>query len=675
MNNNDILNELHSNGEGCIPSERLDPDFIEKSLSNVHRRNNKKVACLCVSLGVVCLTVIGVGITMFNQPSLPIKTDTTQASSYDDIYKVVKSVKKEMEGTLWDKIEANLFGYEMDITDIAGDSSFTNKFTMSESDSVESLAESTSGESSEYSETNNQVEGVDEADIVKTDGEYIYSVSQQEIFITKANNGNPVNISSIVCDYAVSEIYIHDDKLVALSSAYPDSSTYINGTDTEEHNYYYDTPLTGAYIYDLSDINNPTEISALSQSGNYLSSRKIDNVIYLTTRYSIYDYETIDEATPETYCPVYGTNTDIKCIDPKNIVISKNVSDIEYVTVSSINLDNTEDFADMCSVLGSSSEIYSSLNNLYVASYIYDDEGDYTEIMRFSLNDTEITPNGSLTVDGALLNQFSMDEYKGFFRVVTEITSYDEVYNDNDEVFAIGSSENTKTALYVYDTNLTLAGKTEDVANGEHIKSVRFDGDIAYFVTFRQTDPLFTVDLSDPYSPEILSELKIPGFSEYLHIFGDGLLLGFGREADTSTGLQEGLKLSMFDTSDKTNVTELATRIFTDSNAYSVAEYDHRAIFVDEEKSIIGIPYRIYVDDGIEGYYAIFKYDAELKDFILCQKIKTYGYHDYNYYESQNTRGIYIGDYFYIVTPEKIYTLDYNTFEEKGYIYTDQYFN
>lgn len=667
MNNNDILNELHNNGEGCIPSERLDPAFIENSLSNVHRRSNKKVVGLCVSLGVVCLTVIGVGVTMFNQPSLPVKTDITQANSYDDIYKVVKSVKKANEESLWDKVENNLFGKDIVYNSIVEESYDTNSLGSAQTDSAIGLDESASNV--EYSETNIQVKGVDEADIVKTDGEYIYSVNEQKIFITKANNGNLENISSIECAYNISDLYVYEDKLVALSEVNLKTLYSVDGVDEEFYDYTSDKILTKAYIYDLADINNPTEISTFTQSGSYLSSRRIDNIIYLTTRYSIYDYEIIDEAEPETYCPIYSTDNTVDCVEPKNIVVSENVNNIEYVTVASINLDNTEDFADMCSVLGSGSEIYSSLNNLYVASYSYDEDSDITQIMRFTLDNAEITLNGSLTVDGTLLNQFSMDEYNGFFRVVTEVTEYSTQYGDYYETF---SMDDSKTALYVFDSDLKIAGKTENVAEGEQVKSVRFDGDIAYFVTFRQTDPLFTVDLSDPYSPEILSELKIPGFSEYLHVFGDGLLFGFGREADTATGISEGLKLTMFDTSDKTNVTEIATRIFTDSDAYSNAEYDHKAIFVDEEKGIVGIPYWIYTDNGKEEYYTIFKYDAELKDFVQCQKIKIFDYNEYNYYETQYIRGLYIGDYFYVVTPEKIYTLDYTTFEQINEIYTDR---
>lgn len=656
MNNKDILNELHNDGEGCMPSERLDPIMIEQSLYNVHRKNYKGVAGLCISLGIVCFTIIGVGIAMINQPSLPVKANKTE--TYDDIYKVVKLIKKENEkSAIFDSIYSDIDKMENDAESIYDDSV------------------SSSTTSSDYSETNVQVQGVDEADLVKTDGEYIYSVCGQKVFITNPNNGSPLNISSIECETDISDIYVYEDKLVAFSETYLDAQYSPNNIEKEFSDCTSDNTITKVYTYDLSDINNPVEISALIQSGNYLSSRKIDNVVYLTTSYYVYDYDIIEEDKPETYCPIYSTGDSIKCVDAENIVVSEDVSNIEYVTIASIDLNNPQDFTDICSVLGSGAEIYSSQSNLYVASYSnYSENKNHTQIMRFSLNNAEITENGSLIVDGSLLNQFSMDEYNGYFRVVTEVDEYEslgERFYWNDVIMP--SNDSAKTSLYIFDSELNLAGKTEDVAEGEHIKSVRFDGDIAYFVTFRQTDPLFTVDISDPYSPKILSELKIPGFSEYLHIFSDNLLLGFGREADIETGGAEGLKLTMFDISDKTNVTETATRIFTDQNAYSMAEYDHKAIFVDEKKGIIGIPYQLYTDDVNQCYYDIFQYDTQRKDFVLCKKVIMYGYNEYLYYEnSKYVRGLYIDNYFYVVTPDKIYTLDYNTFEQVNELYIEQ---
>ncbi len=673
MNNKDILNELQSNGNEFMPSNRLDPTAIEESLSVVKRKSRKGIATACISLAVVCLTVVGFGASMINKYKLPVKTDSTNVSSYDEIYKIVHSVKKANEVSFIEELADEFFYRDVYYESIATQDIVTNNAM---SDTKTFGASTNESASPEYSETNIQVKGVDEADVVKTDGEYIYSVNNNKIYITQPNNGTPLSVSSIECENRISDIYIYEDKLVAFSGSYldPQTNNEVYMYDVEGGYYedsYYTSTTTKILIYDLSDIKNPVQLSELLQSGQCLSSRKIDNVVYTTTNYSIYDYDSINKSKPETFCPLYGTENNFNCVEAEDVYVAETVEDIEYVVVTSIDLNNPNGFSDICSVMGSGSEIYSSMNNLYVASYCYSsDSYNSTQILRFSLNGTDITENGSLKVDGSLLNQFSMDEYNGFFRVVTE---------KNYSVSGLTSSSGVnseETALYVFDSNLELAGKTDDVAKDEQVKSVRFDGDIAYFVTFRQTDPLFTVDLSDPYSPKILSELKIPGFSEYLHPFGDGLLLGFGREADPDTGAREGLKLTMFDTSDKTNVTEIATRIFTDRGVSSSAEYDHKAIFVDEEKGIIGIPYFSYTTENNESHYAIFEYDKEREDFVLCKDIILYsidGYnYEYNYYDhNEYTRGLYIDDYFYIISLDRIYSFDYNTFEFKSELRTE----
>ena len=660
MNNNDILNELYNDGENFQPSDKLNPNSVENLLGGIKRKSHKGIVSACITIGIVCLTLSGLlGTVIFNQMSLtlPIKTNSV-TGSYDDIYKIVNSVKKANEDSIINEFAENFsFGTNEDIT-----------YNITQENSVDSLESNTANTGSDYSETNVQVEGIDEADVVKTDGKYIYSLSDDnKIFITKPNNGNPEHISTIdISDtyihYSISDIYIYNDKLVAIANDY--SSVKYNNSSEEianediVSNCYFSNYSTAVVIYDLSNINSPIQISNLTQSGSCISSRRIDNIVYLTTNYHIYNFDQIEKEKPQTYCPVYSVNGDIKCVDANSISVSEMVNSVEYITIASIDLDTPNNFADICSVLGAGSDIYMSHNNLYTTSSITEENINQTQIMRFSLNGTEITQNGSLTVDGWLLNQFSMDEYNNYFRIVTETSKY-TVYKF--DVFSNSDSTNTYTTLYVFDNNLNLIGKTENVAKGENVKSVRFDGDTAYFVTFRQTDPLFTVDLSKPSSPQILSELKIPGFSEYLHVFGDDLLLGFGREADPETGWSEGLKLTMFDISDKTNVREIATRIFTTDEAYSTAEYDHKAIFVDEENNIIGIPYTTYDSDmELQQHYSIFKYEKEHQNFRLLKDIVLYDDYIYSVY----SRGLYIDNYFYIITQNKVYSFNYENFEQ-----------
>ncbi|MEE0264679.1 MAG: beta-propeller domain-containing protein [Acutalibacteraceae bacterium] len=676
MKNNDILNELNSSADSFLPSDRLAPDAIEKSLSNVKRKSNKGLVTACASLAVVCLTVIGVSTVMLKSPAqqAPVIQAEVQNNSYADIYTVVKDIKKKEKGSFLDQF-VDVFNGNQKYESMTDDMLVLNgeSFNSAPESKAQDVTTVGSTQTAEYSDTNVQVQGVDEADVVKTDGNYIYSVRDNQIFITKPDNGTTSMVSSIQCDFDITDIYIHTGALVAIS----EYTTYQNGLIAENNaeESFSGSALANSfsrvYVYDLADINAPVLMSELSQSGDYLSSRKIDNILYLTTRYSIYNLDEVEEDEPETYCPVYGTASQLDCVPSESIVIGNNANEIEYVTVSSVDLNNPQSFADICSVLGSGYNTYASMNNIYVGATDYgiNDDNDSTQIFRFSINGTDIEQNGSLTVDGSLLNQFSMDEYNGYFRIVTEMTDYitseEEPGLDISGISRIISTGDTTTALYVFDSNLNMVGKTQDVAPGERVKSVRFDGDTAYFVTFRQTDPLFTVDLSNPESPQILSALKIPGFSQYLHPFGDGLLLGFGQEADPDTGGTQGLKLTMFNTSDKTNVTELATTVFTDFYANSQAQYDHKAIFVDVKNSIIGIPYYTYNDGVI--HYILFKYDTQTNSFSVCQEMQIPDTLDDIYYsleDSHYQRGLYIGDYFYIVTPQNIYSYKYLTFEE-----------
>lgn len=637
MNNNEILNVLHNNGNDLGLPENLTPSAIEASLSGVKRKSNKGIVSACATLGAVCLTVA----TVFSFQSFNKKT-----SPYDNVFAKVEAVKKANEPSLLEGITHLIKGQQK--TEYMEDAEYS-VYT-----SGSPAADAGSG-MSDYSGTNIQVDGVDEADFVKTDGRYIYSVSDKSICITIPNNGEPILASEIKTGYDINELYIHENKLIAIAEGMDTA----NRKSTDDNISKFEDYGVSVLVYDVSNAGSPELVSILGQSGDYVSTRKIDNVMYLVTSYDVGDLRKIEKDKPETYCPSYSTYDGVSCMPAEDISICTNVDRAEYVTVASIDLNNPQDFADMHSVLAGGSNVYSSLENIYVSSYIRDN-GTKTEILRFSVDGTKIDENGSLIVDGSILNQFSMDEYNGCFRIVTEKTN--EV--DHGEYVSMSIDDRT-TSLYVFDGDLKQIGKTDDLAKGETVKSVRFDGDIAYFVTFRQTDPLFAVDLSTQSNPKVLSELKIPGFSEYLHVMSDDLLLGFGRDADETNGWEKGMKLSMFDTSDKSNVSEKATIIFASENEYSAAEHNHKAVYVDEENYIIGIPYWSY-ENFNDIYYSIFKYDVESNEFVELKTIKEYilAYSNFDY--GRFIRGMRIGDKFYIVTETEIFAYDYQSFEKTG---------
>lgn len=466
----------------------------------------------------------------------------------------------------------------------------------------------------DYSDTNNQVEGVQEADIIKTDGEYIYAAVDGDVYLLRENGGNPEILSKIekidtvseegenICGISehINEIYIAGDRMVLIKyvadyDAYYDTMEDAAETDAAPANgcVIYGPPAGlakyTAAVYDIADRSHPVLLNELGQSGTLISSRMVGDILYLV--YSYYVPGEIDEADPSTYVPALylgDAKTDVAAGD---IMLLGEPGAAQYLTVSSIDVGSPAEFLDTQSILGCGSDIYCNSETLVVALVTGEEANnvykDKTDLYRFSLKDGAVTMESQGSVPGYVLNQFSMDEYNGYFRIVTteNVTHY-----FNEGGIASAEQEKTRNHLFVLDESMNIVGSIEDLARGESIYSARFMGDTGYFVTYRQVDPLFTVDLSTPSEPKILSELKVPGFSNYLHPFGDGLLLGFGQNSDEESGEIQGLKLSMFDTSDPAAVAEKHSELLGEKYMWSNAIGNHKAILVDSEKNLIGFP-------------------------------------------------------------------------------------
>jgi uncharacterized secreted protein with C-terminal beta-propeller domain len=412
---------------------------------------------------------------------------------------------------------------------------------------------------------------------------------------------------------------------------------------------YYSKSFVAADIYDISDKKNPKLVSSFSQDGSYVSSRMINGVIYLLSNSYINGEININE--PTTFVPQVYRNGEASLIAANDICISidpkQSTGTAQFLLLSGIDTTGNGKLVSNKSVLGYGNNIYSSISSLYVTSYSSINDGTTytgaTKLYRFSLSNGNIALKAEGIVPGSILNQFSMDEYKDVFRIVTTVNSYSyKTASSSDGKVSSRSIEQSSqyNALYNLDMNLKIIGKIENVAPGERVYSVRFTGDLGYFVTFRQVDPLFAVDLSVPSNPKILSALKIPGFSQYLHPFSDSLLFGLGRDADITSGRAGFIKLSMFDVSDPKNVRE-SSKLIIDGVYYSEAMYNHKAILVDSGKNIIAFP--------ADGKYLIYSYSND-KGFKQEAVITPDGSLKYNY----NTRGLYIGDYFYVVTDSGI---------------------
>ncbi|MBQ9994712.1 MAG: beta-propeller domain-containing protein, partial [Clostridia bacterium] len=536
---------------------------------------------------------------------------------------------------------------------------------MSENKGYAYTSEGMRGEA-DYSDTNVQVENVDEGDIIKTDGEYIYRLfGGDEIAIIRADDLALMSKIKVerdsYTDYKNStEMYVEGDRLVVISGY----NVYFDGSEQLAPQDYYDRmeqfwedhdgedtqsslrveSRTSADVYDITDRAAPSPVNTLSQSGSYVSSRMVEGFIYIVT--DEYIHNNISLTEPSTYIPTVRCGDASNLIAPEDIYVFDEAEQAAYTIVTAVDVLGGTQHTSAKAVLGRAGSIYADADSLLVAAShrrqnveeLSDDKGAYTliteecdtKIVLFSFLGGEIEQKASGVIEGSLLNQFSMDEHDGFYRfVTTDSTGFTKIYTEGIDSYEY--SDEQTNGLYILSDSLTIVGKIDKLAENERVYSVRFDGDIAYFVTFRQTDPLFTVDVSDPTAPKILSELKIPGFSEYLHKYSEGRLFGLGYDADEE-GVTDGMKLSMFDVSDPTAVSEKTT---LGLDAYwSEALHNHKAIVISPQRDIIALP----LEDG----YTIFGYSDE-QGFYRRAEMKFEGSW------GGDMRGLFIGEHFYVV--------------------------
>lgn len=556
------------------------------------------------------------------------------------------------------------------LTDNAEQSEDVSKSTSTPSNTKESTQE--------YSKTNIQVENVDEADIVKTDGKYIYYVVGKKIIIADITKKEELlQIAKIDFSsekYTPSELYINKNKLIILGNE--NTYSYDTGiTVKETTNSVYKKGIykqkTVAKIYDLSSIKEPKEERTIEIEGNYVSSRMIENNIYFIGNKSVYTnniatYE-IKDLDEDIYKPMYkdtlNSNSE-KLIDFDKIYYFDNIESLNYLTLAGFSIDNKKE-ANIQTFLGAGEKVYSSSQNIYIAKQknVYDADthkslGYDTKILKFNLNNGEIKFKAEADVTGGINNQFSMDENNGYFRIATTIGVSSWDVDDN-------SSSNS---LYILDENLKEVGKVEGIAKGEKIYSVRYVGSKAYVVTFKTMDPLFVIDLSDVKNPKILGELKIPGYSTYLHPYDETHLIGFGYDTkENSSGdgyVQNGLKMSMFDVTNLNNPKEMFTIKIGEKNASSPLIHDHKVLLFSKEKNIIAFPVNVYKNGKYVSEAQIYKIDLE-KGFTLQGEIKNENISSKNYsYSNIIERIIYSNNVYYTLSKKLIKAVDMNTLKE-----------
>ena len=598
----------------------------------------------------------------------------------------------------------------------------------------------------DYSTTNIQVAGVDEADFVKNDGKYIYMITQDKLVIVDSYPAEDAKIiSKTEIDGTPRDMFVNGDRIAIFSQDYDD--VYV----IEDYDFVprrRNVQTTHLYIYDITDRSNPEEIKDYSVTGSYHQSRMIgDYVYFITTEYPYY----------------YGGFVDLPVIrEASNIIVSPDIyyfdnpeSSYNFNTVASVDITSDQDDVDAkTSLMGYSNNLYVSQDNIYMTyqknhPYRYydtlkeerfdqvvvpllpitiqteiekiqkdgslnsykkwdeisslledmynemdeDDKDDLVEeiqeavwewdakieaemrktvVQKIAIEHGKIEYSAKGEVEGYPLNQFSMDEHEGYFRIATTTNFWTR---------GLGSVQYNN--VFVLDDDMDVVGSLENLAEDERIYSTRFLGDRLYMVTFKRVDPLFVIDLSNPKDPEVLGKLKIPGYSDYLHPYDEDHIIGVGKETSSNewggTSIK-GVKIALFDVSDVKHPKELDKVEIGDSGTDSEALRDHKAFLFDKKKNILVIPVREVKDnrvyDSSRGYYkqrvwqGAYVFGLTPEDgFELKGKISHFeGNEDeYWYWNSPSAvrRSLYMDDVLYTISAKYIKMNDMDDIKEE----------
>ncbi len=655
--------------DSIVPDEELKAKIKESFYRSSEKKYRKTARIYRIGLAVAACIAIAVsvilipkntdnGFTETPAPQNAVKGYLETTDNYDTLYTHFKKLKSQMknygDGFY---LYTEEYEYVYDEETKYGDQDIgTDSLAKPGTSAGEGKNESVDvTDDADFSETNNQVAGVDEADIIKTDGKYIYSLYKNRVCITRANGKDTKKLSEILLSFEKNEyykdMYISNNRIIVMG-------TISRGEQ-------YSTEETLITVIDISDKNKPDVINIIKQSGYYHSSRLIDGTVYVISEYSV-SLPDVNKECLDSFIPysVYE-NGDIYIAAPGCIRFEKDIEGTTYIVASSYDVQSGELLSN-CSVLGKVNDIYCSTNNIITTSHKYRNKNgiseNYTLLSRFSIKDKKIEYVASSEVNGTPLNQFSVDEYNGYFRIVTTVNSY--TYYENTKYDSVSMESRMSNCLYVLNDQLKIVGSIENIAPDERVYSVRFMGKIAYFVTFRQVDPLFSVDLSDPENPVIIGSLKIPGFSDYLYPYGDGLLLGIGCDADEETGRVGYMKLSMFDISDPANVTENAVTLL-DGIYESPALSEHKATLVSANKNLIGFGIGKDKDSKWEPSYRVYSYENGEFNLLAELPLTNGDEFDHNLFDSLHySRGLFIGDNLYIVNEIGVWVYDINSMQK-----------
>ena len=712
MNEQEILTQLRKAAEEIEIPEALKPEQIEKQLQeqkakqqqeNQHLKPKKskkiipwrRLGSMVAVLALVVCSGIYITVTRVDKNSGTGQTDSiamtdtqqtvgeageTEEAEHVDVASLGTmyhraSDYKEVYQTLLKGYQQNWIEGEMSAETSTATSEDKASGNAAKDESADmDLSEGSKEGGKDYSTTNLQMEGVDESDIAKIDGSYIYTVEDKYIVITDIRDGKLEEVTRFLpkdCGAAdrVMEIYVDGDQLILVVQGYETSldgnskagadkenkdeensdETYSDEETaaSEDSAFWYEMngkSITQIQVYSIVDRKNPEFEGRLIQDGYYNTSRKIGDVVYLFTQYNMTSDVTSyveKKHGVEDLKEGNGVSSLAEAVIPK--VNGEKVAASEIylpessgesgILVSSLDVNKPDKMLDSKLVISGYAQTYISKDALYLYEEDYDG-AMITNIAKFALDEGRISGVAAAAVSGYVRDTFAINASDGYLRVLT--TDY--------------STEDEVNALYILDENMKLTGQLTGIAPGEEIYAARFMGNTGYFVTYRNTDPLFTVDLSDPAKPEIIGELKVTGFSEYLHFWDDTHLLGIGYESDENTGNIENIKLSMFNIENPGEVTEEAKLVLKDVD-YSEALYDYKRVIISKDKNLIGLVCEDYSGSRTKQTYQIYSYE----NGTFKKQAEIPGINGVNY---ENVRGMYSGNVFYLWINDNITSYD-----------------
>lgn len=710
MNEQEILTQLRKAAEEIEIPEALKPEQIEKQLQeqkakqqqeNQHLKPKKskkiipwrRLGSMVAVLALVVCSGIYITVTRVDKNSGTGQTDSiamtdtqqtvgeageTEEAEHVDVASLGTmyhraSDYKEVYQTLLKGYQQNWIEGEMSAETSTATSEDKASGNAAKDESADmDLSEGSKEGGKDYSTTNLQMEGVDESDIAKIDGSYIYTVEDKYIVITDIRDGKLEEVTRFLpkdCGAAdrVMEIYVDGDQLILVVQGYETSLGESSKAGSDKENSDKESSdeeiavsdasedsafcykmngksTTQIQVYSIVDRRNPEFEGRLIQDGYYNTSRKIGDVVYLFTQYNMTSDVTSyveKKHGVEDLKEGNGVSSLAEAVIPK--VNGEKVAASEIylpessgesgILVSSLDVNKPDKVLDSKLVISGYAQTYISKDALYLYEEDYDG-AMITNIAKFALDEGRISGVAAAAVSGYVRDTFAINASDGYLRVLT--TDY--------------STEDEVNALYILDENMKLTGQLTGIAPGEEIYAARFMGNTGYFVTYRNTDPLFTVDLSDPAKPEIIGELKVTGFSEYLHFWDDTHLLGIGYESDENTGNIENIKLSMFNIENPGEVTEEAKLVLKDVD-YSEALYDYKSVIISKDKNLIGLVCEDYSGSRTKQTYQIYSYE----NGTFKKQAEIPGINGANY---ENVRGMYSGNVFYLWINDNITSYD-----------------